>query len=94
MRGERVRVARGRLVWGNGDTYGRIEMKSNKAKSDLPPCKLTETDGNVFFIIGAVRRALNQAGQHEKAKEFSGRAMKAASYDAVLQMCFEYVDVK
>lgn len=68
-------------------------MKSSKAKGDLPPCQLTETDGNVFCIIGAVRRALNKAGQHDKADEFTTRARAAQSYDAVLQMCFEYVDV-
>ena len=61
---------------------------------EKPTCKLTETDGNVFAIIGAVSRALRRAGQTEKITEFRNRAMASESYDAVLQLCFDYVEVE
>ena len=32
-----------------------------------PPCKLIGEDGNVFSIIGRVRRALTAAGQEDRA---------------------------
>jgi hypothetical protein len=59
-----------------------------------PTVKLIGTDGNVFSIIGKVSRALKQAGQETKAKEFCSKAMNAKSYDEVLQMMFDYVEVK
>lgn len=58
-----------------------------------PRCQLVGTDGNVFAVIGAVRRALVAAGQRERAREFVARAWAAESYDAVIALCFEYVEV-
>jgi hypothetical protein len=59
-----------------------------------PRCRLTGRDGNVFAVIGAVRRALRNAGQAERAREFVERAGTAGSYDEVLRLCFEYVDAR
>jgi len=59
-----------------------------------PPCKLVGEDGNVFIVIGLVRRALLKAGQEAAAKEFVQRAFKARSYDEVLTLCMEFVDVR
>jgi len=59
-----------------------------------PSCKLVGTDGNVFAIIGRVREALRRAGQAERASEFVHRAFRAGSYDEVLQLCMEYVEVR
>jgi hypothetical protein len=59
-----------------------------------PACQLSGTDGNVFAIIGKVRGALNSAGLRDKAKEFQDKALKAGSYDEVLAMCCDYVDVR
>jgi len=61
---------------------------------DKPICKLTGEDGNVFNVIGLVSRALKRAGQGDKAKEFVEQAMKAKSYDNVLALCFDYVEVE
>lgn len=60
----------------------------------LPVCQLTNCDGNVYAIIGKVSATLKKAGQLDKAKEFSEKAMNAGSYDEVLQLCFKYVDVE
>ena len=59
-----------------------------------PKVKLTGIDGNVFNIIGTVARALRNAGQPDAAAEFSKQAFASQSYDAVLQLCFKYVDVR
>lgn len=56
-----------------------------------PECVLE--DGNVYLIIAKVIRTLSQKGMIEKAIEFRERAFKSESYDAVLRLCFEYVDV-
>ena len=61
---------------------------------DKPSCKLIGKDGNVFNIIALVRKALREAGQQEKAKEFCERAFAAESYDAVLGMANEYVEIQ
>jgi len=59
-----------------------------------PECQLTGEDGNVFAIIARVSRALKQDGQRERATEFADKAMKQGSYDDVLRLCMEYVDVR
>ena len=59
-----------------------------------PVCRLVGTDGNVFAVIGRVRQALIGAGQPDRASEFVKRAFGAPSYDAVLRLCMEYVEVR
>ena len=59
-----------------------------------PRCTLLHEDGNVFNIVGRVRRALRNAGQSDRAREFVDRAFAAKSYDEVLAMLDEYVDVR
>lgn len=56
--------------------------------------QLTGEDGNAFFIIGAVRKALRRANV-EKAEidAFSEQAM-SGDYDNVLQTCMKWVDVR
>ena len=61
---------------------------------EKPRCKLVGEDGNVFNVIGRVRRALLDAGQDERAREFVERAVRCGSYDEVLQLVLEYVDVR
>lgn len=55
--------------------------------------RLTGTDGNVFSVIGNVSRALRRAGHPETATEFSTAAMSCESYDAVLRLAMQTVDV-
>lgn len=63
--------------------------------SDLPTCRLSGTDGNVFAIIGTVSRALKKAGQHAEAEEFKQRATSGEyDYHGVIGLAFEYVDVE
>lgn len=62
-------------------------------KSKKPKCKLVGIDGNVFSIIGTVSKALTRGGQPDKAKEFTQKAFAAKSYDEVLAMVHDYVEV-
>jgi hypothetical protein len=59
-----------------------------------PVCKLVGIDGNVFSVIGAVTKALKKAGDSKGADEFRTKALQCGSYDAVLALVFEYVEVK
>jgi hypothetical protein len=61
---------------------------------DKPVCQLTGTDGNAFAIIGKVSDTLKRAGLRQESKEFTEKAMSSESYDEVLSLCFEYVEVK
>jgi hypothetical protein len=71
---------------------GSGNTKTNGATAAKPRCRLIGTDGNVFAVIGNVRRALERAGQRERASEFVAKAMQSKSYDEVLALCFESVD--
>jgi hypothetical protein len=57
-------------------------------------CKLVGTDGNVFSIIGRVKQALKKAGQDDRAREFVEKAFQAKSYNEILALCGDYVDVR
>ena len=66
---------------------------TNDATAAKPRCRLVGTDGNAFAVIGNVKRALERAGQQDRASEFVTKAMRSNSYDEVLALCFEFVDV-
>ncbi len=71
------------------------ESPHDQPKSTSPPkprLKLIGRDGNVFNVIGLVRRRLIDAGRPDAAAEFTERATRTSSYDHVLQLVFEYVD--
>ena len=59
-----------------------------------PKCKLIGKDGNVFNIIGLVSKALKKEGMTKEASEFTAKAFNSESYDAVLCLAMEYVDVE
>ena len=59
-----------------------------------PKCELIGKDGNVFAIIGTVQKVLKKATMPEQAKEFGAKALKLHSYDEVLQLVMEYVEVE
>ncbi|MCG3205746.1 MAG: hypothetical protein KCHDKBKB_02469 [Elusimicrobia bacterium] len=63
-------------------------MSDNKPK---PKFRLVGEDGNAFAILGRVSKALRQAGQGDKVKEMTAKAM-AGDYDHLLATVLEYVD--
>ncbi len=62
--------------------------------NEKPKCKLLGEDGNVFAIIGKVCKTLRQNGLIEQAIIFKKRATNSKSYDEVLQLLHDYVEVE
>lgn len=58
-----------------------------------PVVQLTGTDGNVFAVIGAVKRALIEAGLRDEARRFVDASFAAGSYDEVLRLALAYCEV-
>ena len=56
--------------------------------------QLTGTDGNIFNIIGKVRRALRENGRSDLVKEFTAYITNSSSYEEALCRVMEYVIVK
>ena len=55
--------------------------------------ELVGSDGNVFAVLGKVKRAMRKAGlSEEQIAEFDKEA-KSGDYDHALQTCMRYVDV-
>ncbi len=61
--------------------------------SEKPTCELIGGDGNVFIIIGAVAKTLKRAKMHAAADEFTKKAFSAQSYDEVLTLAMDYVEI-
>ena len=61
-------------------------------KKQKPQVKLIGRDGNAFFIIGTVRKALLKEGMGQEAKEFMEKAT-SGDYNNLLRVVMEYVDV-
>ena len=60
-----------------------------------PKCNLVGIDGNVFNLVGVVKSCLDRAGYKDKAKEMYERATtKCSSYDDILVMFHDYVDIQ
>jgi hypothetical protein len=62
-------------------------------KAEGVTCKLIGMDGNVFNIISIVVREMKRSGFVELAKEYQDACFKAHSYDEVLRITMEYVEV-
>lgn len=83
----------------NGHLYGNMLLPKrdggvameNRSK---PRCKMIGEDGNIFFILGRARETLKANGQGDQAKEVSERVMTCGSYDEVLKIIMEYVEVE
>ena len=58
---------------------------------EKPKVRLVGEDGNAFAILGRVSKALRQAGQGDKVKVMTAKAM-AGDYNHLLATVLEYVD--
>lgn len=74
-------------------TIDRLTAEEPKMPKTDVEVQLSGEDGNAFSIIGRVSKALKRAGEAELAKEFTDKAFAAGSYDEILRLCMEYVDV-
>lgn len=73
-----------------GEDVSHITLEKPFVK---PRCQLVGIDGNVFNILGTVRRSLIRAGYKNKADELMAKTKQFKSYDEALATCMEYVDV-
>lgn len=55
--------------------------------------QLTGEDGNAFYIIGRVSRALKQCGRADLVPAFQKEAT-SGDYDKVIQAAMKYVEVE
>ena len=53
---------------------------------------LAGEDGNVFMIMGRVRKALKRAGHEDLVEEYT-KEMTSGDYDHLLQTTMRYVEV-
>lgn len=63
-------------------------------KFDDVTVQLTGKDGNVFAVLGEVSRGLKKAGYKDEAKAFMNEVFGQESYDDVLRLCMETVNVE
>ncbi len=59
-----------------------------------PVVRLDGEDRHVYKLIGAVHAALEGAGLLSRAQRFVGQAYYLGSYDEVLDLAKEYVEVR
>ena len=71
----------------------REEARNRPVSVRKPVCQLSGEDGNAYAVIGRVAKALKRDGQPERAAEWSRKAMASDSYDALLRLAFDYVEV-
>jgi hypothetical protein len=55
--------------------------------------QLTGGDGNAFAVLGALRRALREAGHADEVDEFFAEAT-SGDYDHLLRTCMRWVTVR
>ncbi len=55
--------------------------------------QLTCEDGNAFFIMSRVRKAMEREGLKDEAKAYFDAAFESESYDALLRHTMETVSV-
>ena len=59
----------------------------------FPDVEVQLNDGNVFAIIGAASAGLKKARYPAEAKDFSPAALRCSSYDEVLALCMQTVNI-
>ena len=64
------------------------------AEDDKISVTLIGENGNVFNLLGIVGREMKRAGLGDKFKELQTRAFASSSYDEVLTIIQEYVNVQ
>lgn len=57
-----------------------------------PKVKLSNTDGNVFALLGQCTKALRKEGLQDKAKQLTEDVFNTHSYSDALAMMSKYVD--
>jgi hypothetical protein len=82
--------------WSEEDQHAAADIDAVKPTTTQEVIvQLTGEDGNVFAIIGRVRRALERAGFRAEAAEFVKKATSGdLDYNGVLALAMDTVDVR
>jgi len=76
------------------DEESTDQLDLNQVRHPETTVRLSDIDGNAFAILGAVQRALRQAGiDEEEIKEFFEEAT-SGDYDHLLETCMRWVEVE
>lgn len=63
--------------------------------TERPTVKLTGENGNIFNLMGIASKALERAGQREKAKEMRDKIInEAKSYHEAIATIADYVNIE
>lgn len=68
-------------------------VDSKQQEKLKPDCPLIGQDSNVFTLIGIATRTLKRNGMCDEAAELQERALSSGSYDEVLCIIGEYVNI-
>ena len=64
-----------------------------KGPNNRPIVKLIGTDGNAFYILGKVKKALQKEGADKEYLDYFLKKAQSGDYDHLLQTCMEYVEI-
>jgi hypothetical protein len=59
-----------------------------------PSCKLVGTDGNAVALIAKVRDTLRRENLKKEVDEFKDKAFACKSYDELLRLIMDYVEIE
>jgi len=59
-----------------------------------PTCKFIGEDGNVFNLLSKVSRVLKENNLHDQVKEMTDRVFDSSSYNEVLRIFADYVEIE
>lgn len=59
-----------------------------------PTCKLIGTNGNAMNLIVCVCKTLKKNELHKEYEEFKSKALNSNSYEDILMLITDYVDVE
>ena len=76
------------------DCLAEVGVQTTEEKNNKPTCKLIGEDGNPFSIIGRVSKVLRRAGLDEELAKFNEKAFEADSYDDLLNVVQDFVEVE
>lgn len=62
-------------------------------KTIKPTVKLSGEDGNAFYILGKVNKALQQAGYTKEQRDEYDKEATSGDYDHLLQTTMKWVNV-
>ena len=71
-----------------------MEGKTNGTENEKPICEVSEYYGdNVFMLVSRVNKALQRAGQQEKAEAWNREYKEQQDYEAVWELARKYVTI-